>query len=250
MDFDFSTRLQELLEQRRLTQTALAELADLPNETLNRIVKRKTKYPRLDTVQKIADALGMTVGTLLGEKGFEFSPERRAELRRIGAFVEELLKATQPDNPELQPPNASAVTLGRRPPQRAPRRGHATPVSATDWRESFGDRREEREVDIPEQFAERGATLVFRAEGESMIGEHIADGDLLYVRETADPRQARGKIVVCVVSGSPYVKRLELAARKIRLVSANDRFPPMVFDEESVDWSLVGVVVGWSHDVR
>jgi len=250
MDFDFSTRLQELLEQRRLTQTALAELANIPSETVNRIIKRTTKYPRLDTMLKIAAALDMNVGTLLGEKGFEFSPERRAELRRIGAFVEELLKATQPDNTDLQPPNASPVTLGRRPPQRSPRRGHATPVSATDWRESFGDRREERQVDIPEQFADRGATLVFRAEGESMVGEHIADGDLLYVRETADPRHARGRIVVCVVSGSPYVKRLEFAARKIRLVSANDRFAPMVFDEDSVDWSLVGIVVGWSHDAR
>ena len=119
-----------------------------------------------------------------------------------------------------------------------------------DWRESFGDRREERETEIPQQFADRGATLVFRAEGESMVGEHIADGDLLYVREEVDPRHARGRIVVCVVSGSPYVKRLDLAGRKIRLVSANERFAPMVFDEDSVEWSLVGIVIGWSHDAH
>jgi SOS-response transcriptional repressor LexA len=144
----------------------------------------------------------------------------------------------------------SAVTLGRKAAQRTPRRGHATPVSATDWRESFGNRREESEVDIPEQFTQQGATLVFRAEGESMLGEHILHGDLLYVREEADPRVARGRIVVCVVSGSPYVKRLELATPRIRLVSANDRFPPMVFDEDSVEWSLVGIVMGWSHDAR
>jgi len=24
----------------------------------------------------------------------------------------------------------------------------------------------------------------------------------------------------------------------------------MIFDEDQVEWSLVGVVVGWSHDVR
>jgi SOS-response transcriptional repressor LexA len=83
-----------------------------------------------------------------------------------------------------------------------------------------------------------------------MTGEHICDGDLLYVREEPDPRHARGRIVVCVVSGSPYVKRLELAGRKIRLVSANERFPPMVFDEDNVEWSLVGIVLGWSHQAR
>lgn len=247
---DLARRLQELLDERRLTQTRVAELAGLPNETVNRIVRGTTKNPGVYTMLKIARALGVTLGWLVGEKGFEFSPERRSELRRIISFLEELLKDTQPDDPDLQPPNASAVALGRKPPHRAPRRGRATPASATDWRESFGDRREEREVDIPQQFADRGAGLVFRAEGESMIGEHIADGDLLYVREEADPRVARGRIVVCVVSGSPYVKRLELTAGKIRLVSANERFAPMVFDEDNVDWALVGIVVGWSHDAR
>ncbi len=83
-----------------------------------------------------------------------------------------------------------------------------------------------------------------------MLGEHIADGDLLYVREEPDPRHARGRIVVCVVSGLPYVKRLELTGGRIRLVSANERFAPMAFDEESVEWSLVGIVVGWSHAAR
>ncbi|HEU4887743.1 MAG TPA: LexA family transcriptional regulator [Thermoanaerobaculia bacterium] len=247
---DIAFRLKELLDQRGLKQSRVAELAGIPNETMSRIVTGTTKNPGVDTLLKIANALGVTVGWLLDEKGFEFSAERRAELRRFITWAEEILDATQPDNTEMQPPNASAITLGRRPLLRSPRRGRATPVSATDWRESFGDRREEREVDIPQQFANLGATLVFRAEGESMIGEHIAHGDLLYVREESDPRHARGRIVVCVVSGSPYVKRLEFAARKIRLVSANERFAPMVFDDDSVDWSLVGIVVGWSHDAR
>jgi len=247
---DIATRLRELLRARGLTQARVAALAGLPNETVNRIVKGTSRDPRIMTLIKIADALGVTVGWFLYEKGFEFSPERRTELRRFVTWGEELLRATQPDDAELQPANASAITLGRRPPLRSPRRARATPVSATDWRESFGDRREEREVDIPQQFAERGANLVFRAEGESMDGEHIAHGDLLYVHEDPDPRNARGHIVVSVVSGSLYVKRLELSGRKIRLLSANDRFAPMVFDEDTVEWSLVGVVVGWSHDAR
>lgn len=247
---DISARLRQLLEQRGLTQTRVAELAGVPIETVNRIVKGVTKNPGVHTLAKLAGALDVTVGWFLGEKGFEFTPERRGELRRFLGWAEELLKVTQPDNTELQAPNASAVVLGRKPAHRVQRHGRATPVSATDWRESFGDRLEEREVEIPEQFAQRGATLIFRAEGESMIGEHIADGDLLYVVEEPDPRRARGRIVVCVVSGSPYVKRLELTAGKIRLVSANERFPPMVFDEDHVEWSLVGIVVGWSHDLR
>jgi SOS-response transcriptional repressor LexA len=247
---DIASRLRDLLKERGLTQSRLAELADIPNETVNRIARETTKNPGVITLSKIANALGVTVGWFLGERGFEFSADDRVELRRFLNWGEGILKAMQPVTTELQPPNAIAVTLGRKPPVRSPRRGHVTPASATDWRESFGDRREEREVDIPEQFVERRATLVFRAEGESMLGEHIADGDLLWVREEPDPLHARGHIVVCVVSGSPYVKRLELTGRKIRLVSANERFAPMVFDEDSVDWSLVGIVLGWEHHAR
>lgn len=244
------SRLRDLLDERRLTYSQVAELTGVTEETVGRIMRGTTKSPGADTLAKIADGLGVTVGWILGEKGFEFSTNDRIELRRFVDWGEAILKATQPEKKELEPPNVSAVALGRKPPRPSPRRGRATPVSATDWRESFGDRREEREVEIPQQFAERGAKHVFRAEGESMLGEHIVNGDLLYVAEEPDPRRARGRIVVCVVDGSPYVKRLDFIGRKIRLVSANDRFPPMVFDEDSVNWSLVGIVVGWSHDVH
>jgi SOS-response transcriptional repressor LexA len=247
---DIGDRVNELLDERGLTQARAAELAGLPSETVNHIVTGASKNPHISTLRKLAAGLGVTVGWILREKGFEFSPERRVELRRFVTWGEELLKATQPDEAPLQPSNASAITLGRRPPVRAPRRGRATPVSATDWRESFGDRREEREVDIPQQYAERRANLVFRAEGDSMIGEHITDGDLLYVQEESDPRRARGRIVVCIVDGSPYVKRLDAIAPKIRLLSANERFPPMVFDEDNTEWMLVGIVIGSSHDAR
>lgn len=249
-DMDVAARIRALLDARGLTQSRVAELAGLPNETVNRIVKGTTKNPGVYTIARIAAALDVTVGSLLGEKGFEFTSDRRAQLRRHLAWGEELLSVTQPDDPELQKPNASAVALGPKASSRAPRHGQATPVAATDWRESFGDRREEPDIDIPDQFAKRGAGLVFRAEGDSMTGDHIADGDLLYVAEESDPRRARGRVVVCVVSGSPYVKRLELAGGKIRLISSNDRFAPMVFDEDHVEWSLVGTVVGWSHNAQ
>src|SRR5688572_4654376 len=191
---DIASRLQVLLDERRLTQSRVAELAGLPNETVSRIVNGTTRNPGVGTLAKMANALGVTVGWILGEKGFEFSADDRVELRRFLEWGESILRATQSEKTELQMPNVSGITLGRKPAQRSARRGRATPVSATDWRESFGDRREEREVEIPQQFVERGARLVFRAEGDSMTGEHIADGDLLYVIEEPDPRHARGRI--------------------------------------------------------
>src|SRR5688500_8531808 len=115
---EIAFRLRDLLDQRRLTQSKVAELAGLPNETVNRIVKGTTTNPGIDTLAKIADALNVPVGWILGEKGFEFSTDDRAELRRIILWCEGILRATQVEKTELQPSNVSAVTLGRKPPVR------------------------------------------------------------------------------------------------------------------------------------
>lgn len=248
---DLADRLRSAMESCELWQSKLSELSGVPEETLSRILTRATLDPRVFTLKKLAVPLDVTVGWLLGEKGFEISPEDRDELHGAMVLLERLLRETQPVRTGVMAPNVSPVILARKPPQQAPRRtAKVRPASATDWRESFGDRTEESDVEIPARYANRGANLAFRAEGESMEGEFIADGDLLFVKQESDSRVARGKIVVAVVDGSPYVKRLDYAGNQVRLISAHDGYPPMEFDEQSTDWSLVGVVVGWSHDVR
>ncbi len=247
---DLTDRLRDAMEKRGLWQSKLAALAGVPDETLSRILTRATQDPRVLTLKKIAEPLDVTVGWLLGEKGYEISGDDRIELRRIITLAERLLRETQPPKTGVLEPNVSPVILARKPPARAPRRRKEHPASASRWREFFADRFEGEEVEIPERFANLGANLVFRAEGESMEGEFIAHGDLLYVREESDPRAARGKIVVCVVDGSPYVKRLDFGGNRIRLLSAHERHSPMEFDEQHIEWAMAGVVVGWSHDVR
>lgn len=247
---DFAARLRDVAAKRGYRQNQLSAISGIAEKTVSRILTGETTNPQIETLRALAGALDVTVGWLLEEKGYELSPDDRGELQRLVTWGTAVLEATRPEKPPSQASNASPVLLSRKPATRAPKRGKVSPASATRWREFFGDRFEDEDVEIPERFARGGADLVFRAEGESMEGEFIAHGDLLYVREESDPRVARGKIVVCVVDGSPYVKRLDFAGDRIRLISANERFPPMVLDEQSVDWSLVGVVVGWLHDVR
>lgn len=247
---DLADRLRTAMESRGLSQSKLAALSGVPIETLNRILNRVTFDPRVSTLAKLAGALEITVGWFLGEKGHEISGDDRMQLRRTIILAERLLRETQPPKTGAMEPNVSPVVLARKPPVREPRRSRQHPAQASRWREFFGDRFEEGEVEIPERFAQQGANVAFRAEGESMEGEHITHGDLLYVREEPNPRVARGRIVVCIVEGSPYVKKLELGGNRIRLISAHERHPPMEFDEQNTEWVLVGVVVGWSHDVR
>lgn len=54
--------------KRGLSQNQLAKLAGIPQSVLSDIEGGKTKAPRIDTLQAIAAALGVTVSELLGEQ--------------------------------------------------------------------------------------------------------------------------------------------------------------------------------------
>lgn len=230
-----------------MTQSDLARRTGLTVETINRIVRGVTKSPEPETIDKISSALGVSSASLRGESPSPLDADLRTLLEQAIRGIQNVLDATRPETRVLERSNVTPVKLGRKPPMSSRRRASVTDVSASDWRDIFENRVEDEEVDIPEAAARRGATLVFRADGESMAGEAIGDRDLLFVREEADPRRAHGRIVVCVVNGTAYVKRLEFAGSNIKLVSANDGNAPMVFHEDSVEWHLVGVVVANLH---
>ena len=88
----------------------------------------------------------------------------------------------------------------------------------------------------------RGSSYVLKVRGESMIDDHIEDGDFVVVhnRNTAD----NGEMVIALVQGtSATVKRLYREdGGWIRLQPANDRVRPIRVHED--DLLVQGVVVG------
>lgn len=62
-------RLKTLREQRQLSQVELARKAHLTQPALSRIEVGGVKQPRLAVLQRLAEALGVPVGYLLGETG-------------------------------------------------------------------------------------------------------------------------------------------------------------------------------------
>ncbi|MDH3496883.1 MAG: transcriptional repressor LexA [Gemmatimonadota bacterium] len=88
----------------------------------------------------------------------------------------------------------------------------------------------------------RGAAYVLRVRGDSMVDDHIEDGDLVVVhnRNAAD----NGEMVIALVHGtSATVKRLYREANGwIRLQPANERMQPIRVHEN--DLLIQGVVVG------
>ena len=60
-------RLKTLREQRQLSQVELAQKAHLTQPALSRIEVGGVKQPRLAVLQRLAEALEVSVGYLLGE---------------------------------------------------------------------------------------------------------------------------------------------------------------------------------------
>lgn len=91
------------------------------------------------------------------------------------------------------------------------------------------------------------ATFLMRVEGDSMIGAGIHDGDLIVVDKAIEPQS--GKIVVAVLDGDFFVKRLVVRGGQCFLVSENPKYA----EKEVGEWASLdvwGVVTNVIHVVR
>lgn len=58
-------RIRELCKQRRISINKLATMSDVKQSTLDNIVRRNTKNPRVKTLHKLAIAFNMTLSEFL-----------------------------------------------------------------------------------------------------------------------------------------------------------------------------------------
>jgi repressor LexA len=99
-------------------------------------------------------------------------------------------------------------------------------------------------LSVPDEMLPRrgGPNYALRVAGDSMIDEHIADGDFVVVhgRQAAE----NGEMVIALVNGAEATvkKFYREAGGWIRLQPANDTMPPLRFQESEV--LIQGVVVG------
>jgi DNA polymerase V len=84
-------------------------------------------------------------------------------------------------------------------------------------------------------------TFLVRADGESMMGIGIFDGDVMVVNRAMPARHR--DIVIAAVNGDTFVKRLIQGGQQIVLQSENPRFSPcyILEGDELLIW---GVVIG------
>lgn len=86
-------------------------------------------------------------------------------------------------------------------------------------------------------------TYFARAEGDSMTGKGIHDGDLLVIDRTIEP--SNGHTVVAVLNGEMLVKEYRRIGRQLYLLAHNELYPPIRLSEgeECRIWGVVTHVI-------
>ena len=104
-------------------------------------------------------------------------------------------------------------------------------------------------VSIPPDLLGRGRTFALKVRGDSMIDEHIREGDFLIVeaRQTAE----NGQTVVALVDGSDAtVKRFYRDSNQVRLEPANPAYKPILIkpaERVSIQGIVIGVIRKYHH---
>lgn len=96
-------------------------------------------------------------------------------------------------------------------------------------------------IAVPPEMVGRGRTFVLRVKGDSMVDEHILDGDYIIVEERREARD--GEVVVALVDGEEAtLKKLFREIDHIRLQPANPAMAPIRVSAERLQ--IQGVVIG------
>jgi len=96
------------------------------------------------------------------------------------------------------------------------------------------------EVMLEEYLRIDSDTYMLRVSGESMIEDHIRDGDLVLIERAATARD--GETVVAVIAGETTLKRLYREGNMIRLQPANSGMEPRIVPSYEVE--IRGVLRG------
>ncbi len=73
-------------------------------------------------------------------------------------------------------------------------------------------------------------TFALRVSGDSMIGKHICDGDIVVLEHGPDPRP--GQIVAALIDGKSTLKTYVVKSGKAFLKAENPKFPDLIPSEE------------------
>src|ERR1700683_3915192 len=172
------------------------------------------------TMQELADQLGTSKVTIFEHVG---ALERKRVLRRDkhkARSLEIVSEDKLPDeNRSTKLPMLGNIAAG-------------SPIEAIEKRE---------EIDLEQMFQSRSGVYVLRVRGESMIDDHLCDGDYVVIERRENARNGE-QVVALLDSGEATLKRFYKEGPRIRLQPANKSMEPRIVDADRV--KIQGVVIG------
>jgi repressor LexA len=171
------------------------------------------------TMQELADEFGVSKVTVfehiaaLQKKGYLRRSRHKARSLRLRDDID------FPDERATRLPLAGRIAAGR-------------PIEAI----------EEKEVlDLEETFVSPYGNFVLRVTGDSMIDDHICDGDLVIVERRQEPHDGE-TVVALLQDGEATLKRFYRTPQGIRLEAANPAYQPIITRDVEIQGVVVGVM--------
>ena len=171
------------------------------------------------TMQELADEFGVSKVTVfehigaLQKKGYLRRSRHKARSLRLREGIE------FPDERATRLPLAGRIAAGQ-------------PIEAV----------EEKEVlDLEEAFVSPFGNFVLRVTGDSMIDDHICDGDLVIVERRTEPRDGE-TVVALLEDGEATLKRFYRTPQGIRLEAANPAYEPIITKDVEIQGVVAGVL--------
>src|SRR5580658_4581616 len=173
------------------------------------------------TMQELADQLGTSKVTIFEHVG---ALERKRVLTRDkhkARSMEIIADEKLPDeNRSTKLPLLGNIAAG-------------SPIEAVENRE---------EIDLEQMFHSRSGVYVLRVRGESMIDDHLCDGDYVVIERRETARNGE-QVVALLDTGEATLKRFyREGGGKIRLQPANRAMEPRIVNADQC--RIQGVVIG------
>jgi repressor LexA len=172
------------------------------------------------TMQELADQLGTSKVTIFEHVG---ALEKKRVLRRDkhkARSLEIIADEKLPDeNRSTKLPMLGNIAAG-------------SPIEAIENRE---------ELDLEQMFHARNGVDVLKVRGDSMIEDHLCDGDFVVIERRENARNGE-QVVALLDTGEATLKRFYKEGNKIRLQPANNTMEPRIVDADRC--KVQGVVIG------
>ena len=172
------------------------------------------------TMQELADQLGTSKVTIFEHVG---ALEKKRVLRRDkhkARSLEIVADEKLPDeNRSTKLPLLGNIAAG-------------SPIEAVENRE---------ELDLEDLFCSKQGVYALRVRGESMIDDHLCDGDIVVI-ERRDSAKNGEQVVALLDSGEATLKRWFKEGGKVRLQPANATMEPRIVEADRI--RIQGVVIG------